>query len=153
MIELERWDKRSDPDREAKVWLDKLAGVDQERRGYLKLAATGRMSDEDLDEALMELEGARKSAQRELDALKHHQERIEELKQDKEALLAYYEAVAPGALDALTPEERYRFYKLVRLQVRIYPGHGVEISWAGGEGSNACENETVSASNFGSTSS
>ncbi len=96
MIELERRDKRSDPDREAKVWLDKLAGVDQERRGYLKLAATGRMSDEDLDETLMELEGARKSAQRELDALKHHQERIEELKQDKEALLAYYEAVAPG---------------------------------------------------------
>ncbi len=104
------------------------------------------MSDEDLDEALMELEGARKSAQRELDALKRHQERIEELKQDKEALLAYYEGVAPGALDALTPEERYRFYKLVRLQVRIYPGHVVEISWAGGEGFSVCENETVSAS-------
>src|SRR4028118_614151 len=91
------------------------------------------MSDKNLDEALMELEEARKSAQRELDALKHHQERIEELKRDKEALLDYYEAVAPGALDALTPEEPYRFYKLVQLQVRIYPGHGVEISWASGE--------------------
>ena len=102
---------------------------------------------------VMEFEEARKSAQRELDALKHHQERIEELKRDKEALLAYYEGVAPGALEALTPEERYRLYKLVRLQVRIHPGHGVEISWAGGEGSNVCENETVSASNFGSTSS
>ena len=103
----------------------------------------------------MEFEEARKSAQRELDALKHHQERIEELKRDKEALLAYYllayyEVVAPGAL---TPEERYRLYKLVRLQVRIHLGHGVEISWAGGEGSNVCENETVSASNSGSTSS
>ena len=61
MIELERQDKRGDPDREAKVWLDKLAGVDQERRGYLKLAATGRMSDEDLDAALAELEEAQKA--------------------------------------------------------------------------------------------
>jgi site-specific DNA recombinase len=153
MIELERQDKRGDPDREAKVWLDKLAGVDQERRGYLKLAATGRMSDEDLDEALVELEEARTSAQRELEALKHYRERIEELERDKEALLDYYEAVAPEALDSLTPEERYRFYKLVRLQVRIYPGHGVEISWAGGEGFSVCENETVSVSNSGSTSS
>jgi hypothetical protein len=63
MIELENQDKRGDPDREAKVWLDKLAEVDQERRGYLRLAAKGRMTDEDLDEALAELEEARKAAQ------------------------------------------------------------------------------------------
>jgi hypothetical protein len=149
MIELERQHKRGDPNREAKVWLDKLAGVDQERRGYLKLAATGRMSDEDLDEAMAELEEARKSAQRELEALKHHRERIEELEWDKEALLDYYEGVAPGALDSLTPKERYRFYKLVRLQVRIYPGHVVEISWAGGEGFSVCEDETVSGNTSG----
>ncbi len=30
------------------------------------------MSDEDLDEALVELEEARKSAQRELEGIKHH---------------------------------------------------------------------------------
>ena len=109
------------------------------------------MSHEDLDEALVELEEARTSAQRELEALKHHRERIEELERDKEALLDYYEGVAPGALDPLTPEERHRFYKLVQLQVRVHPGYGVEMSWAGGEGSNVCENETVSACSFGST--
>ena len=48
MIELERQDKHGDPDCEAKVWLDKLAGVDQERRSYLKLPATGQMSDEEV---------------------------------------------------------------------------------------------------------
>jgi site-specific DNA recombinase len=151
MIELERQEKRGDPNREAKVWLDKLAEVDQERRGYLKLAATGRMSDDELDKALAELEEARKSAQRELEALKHHRERIKELERDKEALLDYYEGVAPGALDSLTSEERYRFYKLVRLQVRINPGHVVEISWVGGEGFSVCENETASASTSGLT--
>jgi hypothetical protein len=75
MIELERQEMRGDPDREAKVWLDKLADANQERRGCLRLAARGRMSDEDLDEALAELEEARKTARRELETLKHRWER------------------------------------------------------------------------------
>ena len=45
-----------------------------------------------------------------------------------------YFAIAPDALDSLTPEERYDFYKLVRLRVVIYPNCDLEISWAGGEG-------------------
>jgi site-specific DNA recombinase len=149
MIDRERSGNRGDPDREAKVWLDKLASLDQERRGYLKLAATGRMSNEDLDEALAEVEEAWKAAQRELETLKHRRERIGQLERDKEALLDYYEGMAPEALDSLTPEERHRFYKLVRLQVSIRPGRGLEISWAGGEGISVCENDTVSASTSG----
>jgi site-specific DNA recombinase len=149
MIELEKQDKRGDPDREAKMWLDKLAEVDQERRGYLRLAAKGRMTDEDLDEALAELEEARKAAQGELETLKHRRERIEQLERDKEALLDYYEGIAPEALDSLTPEERHSFYKLVRLQVSVRPGRGLEISWAGGEGFSVCENDTASASTSG----
>jgi hypothetical protein len=134
------------------VWLDKLAGIDQERRGYLKLAATGRMSDEDLDEALAEVEEARNAVQRELEALKHRWERIEQLKRDKEALIDYYQGVAPEALDSLTPEERHRLYKLLRLQVSVRPGRALEISWAGGEGSSVCENGTASPSTSGLTS-
>ena len=151
MIELERQEKRGDPDRERQVCLDKLAEVDQERRGCLRLAARGRISDEDLDEVLAELEEARKAAQRELEALKHRREWIEQLERDKEALLAYYEGMAPGALDSLTPEERHGFYKLVRLQVRVRPGFGLEISWAGGEGFSVCENGTASPSTSGLT--
>jgi hypothetical protein len=106
------------------------------------------MSDDDLDEALVELEEARRSAQRELETLQHCRERIEELKRDKEALLDYYESAAPGALDSLTPEERHKFYKLVRLQVNLSPGRDLEISWADGEGFSVCENETVSPGTF-----
>ena len=51
---------------------------------------------------------------------------------------------APGALGSLTLEERHRFYKLVRLQARVHPGRGLEISWAGGEGFSVCENGTAS---------
>src|SRR5918995_4349641 len=40
MIELERDSLRGDPDREQKVWLDKLAEVDRKRARYQEMAAT-----------------------------------------------------------------------------------------------------------------
>lgn len=50
MIQLKKQGKRGDSDREAKHWLEKLSGVDQERRGFLRLAAKGHITDEELDE-------------------------------------------------------------------------------------------------------
>ena len=70
MIEQERAGLRGDPDQEAKTWLEKLSEVDQERRGYLRLAAKGVLADEELDEALAELEETRETAERELRAIK-----------------------------------------------------------------------------------
>jgi hypothetical protein len=40
-IELEREVSRGDPDRETKAWLEKITEVDQERRGWLRIAAKG----------------------------------------------------------------------------------------------------------------
>jgi site-specific DNA recombinase len=70
LIERKRSELRGDPEREAKAWLERLVEVDTERRrGYLKLAATGRMSEEELDEALADLEETRRTAEGELAAL------------------------------------------------------------------------------------
>ena len=41
MIEQERAGLRGDPNQEAKSWLERLAEVYEERRGYLRLAAKG----------------------------------------------------------------------------------------------------------------
>jgi site-specific DNA recombinase len=87
MIEQERAGLRGDPDQEAKSWLAKLAEVDQERRGYLRLAAKGRLTDEELDEALAELEDARETAEKELRAVRARREVLENLERDKDALL------------------------------------------------------------------
>ena len=59
MIELERSVVRGDPDREAKHWLEKLSEADEERRGFLRLAARGRITDEELDQELAGLEEVR----------------------------------------------------------------------------------------------
>jgi hypothetical protein len=119
MIEQERAGLRGDPDQEAKTWLEKLSEVDQERRGYLRLAAKGVLADEELDEALAELEETRETAERELRAISARWETLEKLERDKEALLGHYARMTPDALDALEPEERHQVYKMLRLTVEV----------------------------------
>ena len=103
MIVQERTRLHGGPDREAKVWAEKLAEADQMRCGYQDLVAKGLMTFEELEEKLRELEETRKSAERELEALRSRKERIEVLERDKEALLESYAGMAPEALDGLLP--------------------------------------------------
>jgi hypothetical protein len=130
MIELERESRRGDPEREAKAWLEKLAKADQERRGYLRLAAKGRMTDEDLDRELVELEEIRRIAERKLAAIKNRRERIELLERNKDEILNFYAKMAPEALDGLSPEERHRLYRMLRLKVAANPDRSLEVSGA-----------------------
>jgi multidrug resistance efflux pump len=97
MIEQERAGLRGDPEQEAKAWLEALSEVDQERRGYLRLAAKGHMSDEELDETLSELEDTRQTAEKELEAVRARREILEALERDKDALLESYAEMTPGA--------------------------------------------------------
>jgi len=134
MIELEKNSSHGDPKYEEKVWLDKLAEVNQMRRGYQEQAAKGHMTFDELGAALSALQETRKSTERELRSVKSRLERVEQLERDRDALRKDYYGIATDALDSLTSEERHDFYKLVRLRVIIYPNCDLEISWAGGEG-------------------
>jgi site-specific DNA recombinase len=134
MIEQERAGLRGDPDQEAKSWLAKLSEVDQERRGYLRLAAKGVLTDEELDEALAELEDTRETAEKELRAISARQEVLENLERDKEALLEYYAGMTPAALDVLSPEKRHQIYKMLRLTVEISPDGSLDVSGVLGDG-------------------
>ena len=117
MIEQEREELRGDPDSEVKVWLDKLAEADKERRGYQRLAAKGLMTDEELDKALAQLEETHGTVRRELESLSQRREKIVELEHDRNALLESYVGMVPEALDSLTPQERHQIYKMLRLRV------------------------------------
>ena len=116
LIEQKRTELRGDPEREAKVWLERITEADQERRGYLKLTAQGRMSEEELDEALAELQENRRTAERELEAIGGRREEIEELERDRDALLASWSSAVPENLDKLTPEKRNALYHTLRLE-------------------------------------
>jgi site-specific DNA recombinase len=109
LIEQKRAEMRGDPEREGKVWLERIAEVDQERRGYLRLAAKGRITDAELDEAFAELEETRQTAEQELAAARGRREETEELERARDTLLESYEALALEELDDLTPEEHHGF--------------------------------------------
>ena len=130
-IELERDGWRGDPEEEARRWLEKLSEVDEERRGFLRLSAKGRITDTELDEELAHLEDARKTAERELEALRGQKERLEQMERDRDAVLEHYAALAPEALDALTSEERHRLYKMLGLKVLMAKSGDLELEMVG----------------------
>jgi hypothetical protein len=146
-IELEREGRRGDPEAEAKHWLDKLAEVDEERRGFLRLAAKGHMTDGELDEELAHLDETRKVAEHELEALRWHRKRVEEMERNRDAVLEHYTTLAPEALDSLSSEERHRLYKMLR--VLVARSGDLEIELAGAPTENL---DTTGSSTTGVTS-
>jgi hypothetical protein len=98
----------------------------------------------ELDEALRDLEQSRKTAEQELEAAKNRRGRIEQLEQDKNALLRQYLDVAPEALNALTPEQRHHVYKLLRLDAFVHPDEHLEVSGTFGREPSFSNQEMVS---------
>jgi site-specific DNA recombinase len=116
MIETEREALRGDPDRETKAWLEKPTEVVTMRGSYQEMAAKGLIIFEELEEKLLGLEETRKTVERELQALRSRNERLEELERGKDALLVSYAGMAPEALDTFTPEERHTVYRMLKLR-------------------------------------
>jgi site-specific DNA recombinase len=127
MIEEERG-SRGDPGREAKVWHEKLQEANRMRSGYQDLAARGLLTYEELGVKLAALEETRTLARRELESLKERRERLESLKQDREAVLQAYANVTVESLERLSPEERNRLYKTLKLRVVIHDDGTPEVS-------------------------
>jgi hypothetical protein len=148
MIELEREGTREDSQQDKKVWLNKLAEVGRQRSRAQDLAVQGLLDYDELRTKLANLEETRKAAERELAALEDHQERLAKLEGDKEAVLAYYSAMAPEALHSLTPEERQHLYGMVRLRAVQYPDRDVVAELDGAPGPSATPMENTSAGGF-----
>jgi len=139
MIDLEREALRGDPEREAKAWLDKLSEADRQRARAQDMVIEGLLDYDGLRAKLAGLDETRKMAERELETLKDKRERIAELEQDRDAMLLHLESTAPDALDALTPEEKQEFYRILRLRVVAGKDGVPEVSFASGEGLGVCE--------------
>ena len=75
------------------------------------------MALQELGAKLEELEKGHKMAERELMALRSHQQRVEELERDQDALLQGMVEMVPGALEDLDSEEKNRRYQMLRLEV------------------------------------
>ena len=94
---------------------------------------------------LSALEEIRTTAVEKLEAIRNYQERIEEMEQDRDALLESYALRAPKALDGLAPEERHQVYRMLRLQAAVRIGGTLEVGGMFGEGSGFCHSKTRSS--------
>lgn len=129
-IELERSGARGEPEREMKLWAERLADADTRRVRFQHAYAEGIIELEDLKDRLAELDDTRAMAEREIAMLEGRLEHILSLERDRDAVLADLEVMAPEVLDCLDPPERHHFYKLLRLKVRLWPDRSLEITGA-----------------------
>ena len=129
LIEEERTNRGGDPGHEAKVWAQKIAECARLRSAYQDQQAAGLMTLEELGTKLEELENTRSTAERKLNVLKDHRQRISELESDRDALLESMADIVPEALADLTGEEKSRIYRMLRLEVTP-TDQGYEVSGA-----------------------
>jgi hypothetical protein len=145
MIELQRRGTQGDPDKDAKLWAEKLVEVERKRAKYQEAFAADAVTLPELKGYLAQLDETRKTAERDLEVLRGHEEYMRSLAADRDALLDSLEAQAPERLDSLTPEQRHQWYKLLKLRADVFADGRVEVSWAGGVPSEAvCETATLS---------
>jgi site-specific DNA recombinase len=143
MIAQERQGLRGDPERETKVWLDKLAEAERKRSSFQDMAAAGLITFDELRTKLAGLEETRSTARCELESLSQRQEKLAELERNKNSLLESYAGMVPEALDELTSEERHRIYEMLRLQAVAAPDGTVEVTGALGKNLSVCTPETL----------
>jgi hypothetical protein len=130
VADQERAVMHGDPEREIKGWLEKLAEAGQERRGYLRLVAKQRITDDELDEVLVEPEDTCKAAERATSSQKPPRGAGVQPQRAKDTILKSYARITPEALDNLTPEERRGVYHTLRLKVTVHPDGTLDVTRA-----------------------
>jgi hypothetical protein len=128
MIEEERTALREDPTHEARYWHGELEKIERMRSAYLDQQAEGLVSMSELKGKLATLDERRAVAERELERLTHHQERIAELERDAEGLVELYRRQAREGLDLCTPQDRHDAYKGLGIKVIAYPDGSIELT-------------------------
>jgi site-specific DNA recombinase len=127
MIALQREGTGEDPDREARVWAEKLAEVDNKRSRYQDMAAEGLITFDELRAKLADLRRTRQAAERELEAVRNQKEHLEELEKDRDVLLESWTEMVPASLENLSGLERNKVYRMLNLLVTPAP-EGYEVS-------------------------
>ena len=119
LIERERNLSRNGFEDEARRLHERLEEIAHKRARAQDLALDGLLTREELRAKLSELDEAREAKGKELEAHAQRAERLKTLEQDRDATLAAFVESVPEELHRLTPEERHRVYKMLRLRVDV----------------------------------
>jgi hypothetical protein len=151
LVEEERKGLKVDPSREAKIWAEKFTEVDRKRSSFQEMAAEGLLTLDELRTKLLFLEESRGVAERELEILQRRWDRVVELQSDADTIMDYYVGMVPETLENLTPQERHRVYRMLRLEVLSFPDGSLRIAGLVGQEGEFCGDETSSRRNCSSS--
>jgi hypothetical protein len=123
-VGIERYieqENRGDPEREMRLWAKRLADVDDKRSRYQDMAAEGLIDFDELRAKLDALETDRKTAARELEAVRDKADQLASLKLKSDALVGAYSRKARLGLGLYTPQDRFDAYKALGVNVIAHP--------------------------------
>jgi len=120
------------PGEEEKAWLKKLADTERQKDRLVDLYLDRKLDKKRYEAKASELDRVAQTGEAELDRLRNRQHRLAKLRRERDELLEHYENLVPESLDALTPEQRHRVYKIMGLSVFGCRDGSLEITWAYG---------------------
>jgi site-specific DNA recombinase len=123
-IEIE---SQREPEQEAEVWTNRIKKLDEKLSRAQDLAIDGLISKEDLHKKTVQIELNKETAERELEALKDEQKRLQELRWARALMLHLYTRGLMANFDHISPHERHDIYKKLKLRVRVHPEGTLEV--------------------------
>lgn len=124
---LLRVNPNGNPDAEARRLAQRLAELEEERRGYLRQNARGLLVDAELDVMLAEVDAQREDARRALGKAHEMQTALHRLEGEREAMFGRFAAMARMDLRNLAAEQRRKVLLALRARVEIAADASVRV--------------------------
>src|SRR5215218_956771 len=128
MIRQEEKSLRNNPKKQAEIWRTRILEANEKRKRYQEMAAEGLIDFGELREKLFELDEQKTLAEREIDVLQEKEQRLDQMRRDKEDLLNELVAMTPRLIDELPSEEKLRVYEMLGLRVTSGKDGTLEIT-------------------------
>ena len=128
MIRQEEKSLSRDPRKQTEIWRTRIFEANEKRRRYQEMAAEGLIDFGELREKLFELDEQKELAEREIEALQGREQRLDQMRRDKDDLLDELVAMTPRLIDELPSEERVRIYETLGLRVTSGEDGTLEIT-------------------------
>jgi site-specific DNA recombinase len=116
-LEAEKEKDGGDPEKEARVFTNRIAEVDRKRAAYQDLVAGGLMEREELRAKLDALSHQKAAAEEGLNSLEERRHKVRELQMSREKILANYRVAVPEALEEAEGKQRRTVYNTLGVTV------------------------------------
>jgi site-specific DNA recombinase len=110
-------------------WLRRISEIDGKCERLLDLRLEGDITSEQFRAKSAGLKEARAAAEDQLEAIRSRLSHLKDIERSKDALVSHYASLVPHGLAGLSPAERNRVYKTMRLRVFAHRDGTLIADW------------------------